>query len=392
MNILHIIPTLSPRAGGPTTVVIGLVKSQMKRGDKVIICTTDKDEPPIWTIIPQLKKIANEEGIVIKHFPAHTPLLISPRLFMWLFANIRKFDIIHIHSIYRFPSSIAALLSRLFNKPYIIRPHGSLDPFLYRQSKYSLFIKRIYEKLIDSPNLKNATYVWFTSSVEKELTSYLKLQMNSIVIPNGIDFSRYEHLPAYGNFRKEIGVSNETKLILFLGRINFKKGLDLLIPAFAKFLSEFPNSCLAIVGPDNENYLSKVKRWIIENNIEKNVIIKDSIEHKLVKQAYVDSDLFVLPSYTENFGMTVIESLACGCPVLISDKVNIYKDLEICSLVRITSLDIEEIKNKMVDFFKNGTISIEEKEKARLFIKEKYTYDTVIHEVYDIYKKVIGVQ
>jgi len=314
MRILHVISNLSPRSGGPTTVVGALSKYQYRAGLRVTVCTTD------WGVPLQASKSAEgyievtEDSVPIKYFSYSSPLLISLRMAKWLAYNLRAFDLVHIHGLYRFPVTYAAWNARRAAVPYLVSPHGSLDPFLYRQSRYSLPLKRIYELLLDFPNLNQASAIHYTSSEEAKRAAFLNLRARRIIIPIGIDWESYMRLPGAGSFRRNLGLCEDTPLVLFLGRINFKKGLDLLVPAFAWVLKELPNTRLALVGPDNEGYGSKFRRWCAEHGIEDKVFFVDHLGPTAVKEAYVDADVFVLPSYTENFGMTVVEAMACGCP------------------------------------------------------------------------------
>ena len=132
--------------------------------------------------------------------------------------------------------------------------------------------------------------------------------------------------PPRVTFASELRLNDQTPLVLFLGRINFKKGLDLLVPAFGRVVQKHPDARLAVVGPDNEGYGLKVRRWCEEQGIQDKVFFVDHLGFEKVKEAYVDADVFVLPSYTENFGLTVVEAMACGTPVVISDQVNIWRE------------------------------------------------------------------
>jgi len=153
MKILHVISTLSPCNGGPTKVCNELAFYQAKHKHEVFICTTNRENPypkktNVSTNIPII-----QDGITKIFFTAYLPVLFSFSLVLWLIKNISYFDIIHIHGFYRFPTTFAALLSRIVKKPYIIRTQGSLDPFLFKQSRNILLLKRIYEKFFDFPNL-----------------------------------------------------------------------------------------------------------------------------------------------------------------------------------------------------------------------------------------------
>src|SRR5690606_4152766 len=149
MRILHVISTLSPASGGTTEVLRGLPLAQMQAGHQVTVCTTNRDNPDYLQLPESYFQTFYPEGIEIKAFPVKiTPLLIAPDLSSWLSSNIRNYDIVHIHGLYRYPPSIAARHAYRTRSPFIISPHGSLDPYIYRQSSRSVWLKRLYEHFI----------------------------------------------------------------------------------------------------------------------------------------------------------------------------------------------------------------------------------------------------
>ena len=381
MKIYHVISSLAPHAGGPTSMLLGLAKAQAQSGNHVIIHTTNADLPKGVLDVSTNQPIDND-GYTIWYHALESPVAVcySSHFAKLLKFEITQFDILHIHGLYRFPVTYAAWLARQNKIPYIISPHGALDPFLYKQSRFGKMavpIKRLYERLFDIPNLNHASAVHFTSQIELERTQNLNILSPGIIVPNGLDWEEYRELPAKGIFRKRLHLEEKIPLVLFLGRINFKKGLDLLIPAFAKLKETIPLVHLAIVGPDNDGYIQNVVRWCTDFNILDAVTIVDALEKDEVKQAYVDADVFVLPSYTENFGNTVIEALACGCPVVISDQVAIWREIQDSGAGLIVPLDVEKIAIAMQQILENPRLAKEMSDKGKKLIHEKFTWKII---------------
>ena len=390
MNILHVIQNLDDRQGGPVTVLQGLARAQTERGHRVSIYTTGKkvkrdqgltsspiDDPTVFSFPPSIK-----------------PILFSFNFLATLRKNICIFDIVHIHGLYRFPVTFSAWLARKQNIPYIIRPHGSLDPFLYKQSRFgqiALPLKRLYEWLFDIPNMNNASAIHYTSTEEMERASFLKLRAPAVIIPNGIDWELFSTLPEPRQFRRTIGVEPQTPLVLFLGRINFKKGLDLLVPSFSQVVNKFPNARLCIVGPDNEGYGSKVRQWCRETAISDKVIFVDHLDPIAVRQAYVDADVFVLPSYTENFGMTVVEAMACGCPVVISDQVNIWREVKEEGAGLVMGLDPALIADAICNVLSDKDAADQMGRRGRLAAEKRYSWSRIIDQITDMYQRLIEI-
>jgi len=312
---------------------------------------------------------------------------------IWLKQNIQRYDLAHIHSLYRFPVAYAAWCARKAKVPYIIRPHGSLDPFLYRQSshgKWALPLKRFYECLFTLPNLNHASAIHFTTKEEMERSAFLKLRAPAVIIANGIDWREYAELPQSGKFRQRVRLDSQTPLVLFLGRINFKKGLDLLVSSFARVVEKFPDARLAIVGPDNEGYGVKVRRWCREEGIADKVVFVDHLDPEEVKQAYVDANVFVLPSYTENFGMTVVEAMACGCPVVVSDQVNIWREIQEEGAGIVVGLDPWEITNAICRVLSDKDTAEGMGRRGRMAAEKRYAWPRIIDQMTDVYRRLIA--
>lgn len=393
LKILHVIPTLAPTSGGPTQVLLDLLKSTATSGCRVAVCTTDRGNPTTERL-PESYFITLFSGAIDSHiFPVTLYLpLFSPLMRVWLKQNIQRYDLVHIHSLYRFPVTYAAWLARKTGVPYIIRPHGSLDPFLYRQCRFgkvALPLKRMYERFFDIPNLNHAGAIHYTTREEAERASFLGLRAKPVIVPNGIDWESYAELPTKGDFRKRLGMSEQTPLILFLGRINFKKGLDLLVPVFAFVAKRVPLARLAIVGPDNEGYGLKVRRWCREQGIADKVIFVDHLGPEQVKQAYVDADVFVLPSYTENFGMTVVEAMACGCPVVISDQVNIWREVQEEGAGVVVGLDPPQIADAICRVLGDKDAAKKMGRRGRRAAQRRYGWPRIVEQMTQVYRGVI---
>lgn len=392
MKILHVIIAMSPRIGGPSAVLKSLAHEQVDAGHQVTVCTTNQDYPIGQMDVHTGSPVLNDNFSIWYHKAQFTPLSFSISLALWLKRSITTFDIVHIHGIYRFPTTYGAWCARRAGVPYIIRPHGSLDPFLFRQSRFgkmALPLKRMYERLFDIPNLNHASAIHYTAQEEEKRAAFLGLRARAVVIPNGIEWEFYANLPGRGSFRRRIGLGEQSPLLLFLGRINFKKGLDLLVPSFALVLEKVPKARLAIVGPDNEGYGAKVRQWCREQGIADKVVFVDHLGPGEVKQAYVDADVFVLPSYTENFGMTVVEAMACGCPVVISDQVNIWREIKEEGAGLVTGMHPLEIAEAICKVIADRSAKKEMGRRGRMAAQKLYAWPRIVEQLTQVYQKLI---
>jgi glycosyltransferase involved in cell wall biosynthesis len=322
MRILHVISSLAPRYGGPSKAVVEMCRELRRRGEKVEIYTTNIDLDGYLDV--PLKQAVEADGVRTTYFPVEALNFykISRPLARALRSSIPNFDVVHLHSLYQFPASIAAYYCRRYAVPYIVRPHGTLDPFLYRRHRMR---KWAYEILWERRNLAAAAAVHFTADEEMELAGSLGLRFHGVVVPLGVDFE----MPPVSACRLA-DLWPETagkKVILFLGRINFKKGLDIVARAFGAVARNRNDVHLLLAGPDSEGYGSRVRVWLKEEG----VLHKATFAGMLVGQrkgvALAQSAMFLLPSYTENFGIAVVEAMAARLPVVISNKVNIWREV-----------------------------------------------------------------
>lgn len=390
LRILHIMPNVARAYGGPTEVIKWLARAQTLSGNVVTICTTNCDYPDQrQSLSDRYFREAFGPDVEVLPFPvSYAPLLISFKMRQWLLRNIQRFDVVHIHGLYRFPATYAARLSRIRNVPYVIRPHGSLDPFLYPTSSRSVLLKRIYERFFDMPNLHAAGAIHYTAKEERERASFLNLRAPSFVIPNGLDWTRYRELPTWGALRARWGLE-DAPLVLFLGRLHFKKGLDLLIPAFDALGKRAPGVQLVIAGPENDDYGQKVRGWVRERGLDADVHFVGSLEGQDVVQAYVDADVFVLPSYAENFGMSVAEAMACELPVVISDQVNIHAEVASAGAGLVTRCDADEVALALESLLNDADRRNAMGAAGRRLVQERYTWPAIVEALTREYEGVI---
>lgn len=390
MKVLHVAQALSRNFGGVQAVLQDLVKAQHKAGIKVDVLSTNVDAPRGVLPVP-VNRFIEKDGVRFRHSSVQfRPLLFSLDLKNYLDQHIVDYDLVHIHGLYRFPPTYAAWQARRQSVPYVVMPHGALDPYLYAKSSTGqLRFKRIYESWFDLPNLHAAGAIHYTAEEERERASFLKLRAPSFVVPNGLDWAQYATLPAQGGLRTRWGLG-EAPLVLFLGRLHFKKGLDLLIPAFDALRQRVPGVQLVIAGPENDDYGQRVRGWVRERGLDAAVHFVGSLHGADVLQAYVDADVFALPSYTENFGMTVIEALACSLPVVISDQVNIHAEVSGAGAGLVTRCDAGEVAQALESLLVDADRRRVMGEAGRQLVKARFTWPAIVDALTAEYEQVIA--
>ncbi|GEM_PF-1639443 len=315
MRILYIMPAFYPsiKFGGPVKNIYELCVRQVEAGHNIAVYTTDLylDDGVVWDEETTL------DGLRVTYFKNNFLLKkLNPRYFYskkyatQLKKTIKDFNLVSIHDSRSIMNYMAARSCVKKNIPYVIKTHGTLNYY----NKKVLF-KKIFDFFFTGFILKNAAKILLLTSKEKEDFRKFNLPDEKfIVLPNGIDTSNYTNPPSKGAFRKKHGIRKKDKIILFLSRINERKGLHDLIESFEKL--DIPDVLLVIVG-DFEGCSKKYQKRI-EDKIRKNdrIVHVGFLDEEGIKTAFWDSDLFVLPARNEPFGIVYLEAMACGCPIL----------------------------------------------------------------------------
>lgn len=389
MKILHVVQAVSRNFGGVQTVLHDLVRAQAEAGHSVDVISTNVDTPD--GVLPMMPNVFIEnDGVRWQLCSVEIrSLLVSRNLRNYIKDYIDRYDIVHIHGLYRFPPTYAAWQARRQSVPYVIGPHGSLDPYIYdKSSRRTLRLKRLYERGFDLPNLHAAGAIHYTTEEERKRASFLGLKASSFVVPNGLDWEQYQVLPARGALRARLSLG-DAPVVLFMGRLHPVKGLDLLIPAFDALRRRVPDVQLVIAGPENDGYGLKVRNWVLERKLNDTVHFVGSLHGSDVVQAYVDADVFVLPSYTENFGMTVAEAMACALPVVISDQVKIHGEVSEAKSGLVTRCDVDEVVEALAALLHDPDQRRVMGEAGRRLVQARYTWPIIVEALTDEYQKVI---
>jgi len=316
MRILHVVPTYWPavRYGGPIFAVHSLCQALVAKGHQVQVFTTNIDGPesspvPIGTPV-------SLDGVAVRYFssPLFRRLFWAPALGRALKHEIDTFDVVHLHSAFLWPIWAAARTAREVGTPYVFAPRGMLIKDLI--ARRSRLAKSIWIHLIEQANVEHAAALHLTSQLEADEISRFGWQLPPLaVIPNGIDGP----LACTGEIAADVrAIAAERPLVLFLGRLSWKKGLDRLLSAFAQSRA----GTLAIVGPDDEGLAPQIARDAARLGVADRVrILPRTVVGREKEHLFAAAQVFVLPSYSENFGNTVLEAMRRGVPVVVTPEV-----------------------------------------------------------------------
>ncbi|MBS1823182.1 MAG: glycosyltransferase [Acidobacteria bacterium] len=319
MRILHIIATLNPEAGGPVESVRVLL-SYGPIGYVGEVVTLDDPAAPF------LKQTAYPVHAL---GPVNTVYGFNTRLLPWLKENRDRFDGVVVNGLWQY-CGFAAWQALAGNTPYVVFTHGMLDPYFKHAFPLKHLKKWLYWVPAEYRILRDAYRVLFTSQAEKRLAeqSFWLHKWNPYVVPYGANSPPEKPVDELTQaFYEKCPQVRGKRFLLFLGRIHKKKGCDMLIQAFAKAAPTDPELDLVMAGPDQQQWMSILKRMAKEAGIENRVHWPGMITGDGKWGAFYASEAFILPSHQENFGIAVAEALGCGTPVLLADKVNIAEDI-----------------------------------------------------------------
>lgn len=384
MRVLHVISSLDRNSGGPTTALLGLALAQAKCGLQVSVLSVYQNAPETG-VVESLQR----QGIgVLQIGPTKGKLGRHPDLAGAADRSVAAADVVHIHAMWEEIQHQAAKAAQRHKVPYLIRPCGMLDPWSLQQSRW---IKKILLAWRVRRNLNLAAGLHFTTGTERDLVGALKLKSKSIVAPNGVDLHEFGELPSPGTFRSQYPRLGDRPIVLFLSRLHPKKGLDLLVPAFAQIANDVKMSgaTLVIAGPDSDGYRAQVEGMAVRHGMMDRVLFTGMVTGVQRIALLAEAKLFVLPSYQENFGNVVIESLAAGTPVIVSDQVNLQAEVKAAGVGGVVPTQVEPLALEMLRWMGDADLRRSAQEKARPFVWENYDWMKIAERWKKLYGEIV---
>jgi len=303
-------------------VLKDLAKGLSDRGVYVEVVTTAANEPE--DAQPREEFV---DGIVVRYLPRwrRSGWYFSPELWRTVTKLAPRFDLLDLEGVWTWPAAVGCAVARKAGKPHVVTPHGSFEPWALAHKGMK---KRIYFPLIERRNFALAAAVRCLTNREAEQTRALVPGARCEVVPNAVAIDPLALTDAGRQaFAKRFPGLAGQRVVLFLSRILQTKGLDLLIPAFARVAARFPDAHLVIAGPDEVGYQAKVERLIAVRGLEKAVTFTGLLDGQDKLAAFDRAEAFVLPSRGEGLPVVVLEALAFGLPVVITDPCNLTDEV-----------------------------------------------------------------
>lgn len=378
MRVLHIIPSVAERSGGPATAIVPMCRALKREGVEVLLVSTnagmDHDD-----------SITEYKGIPAKFFPTQIgdSFKYSRPLSSWLTSNIQQFDVAHIHAVFNHSSIAAAHVSRRAGVPYVVRPLGTLEPWSMTQKSIR---KRVFWQISGKGMLRRAAAIHYTTEAEKLSTERLLGLNHGKVIALGIEANS---APSSTNIRLDQHFPELASgpYALALSRMHPKKGLDVLIDAFLSLVQvqKFAHWRLVVAGDGPEDYVQKLKAMAGSNS---QIVFTGWLDGEKKNAVISGASLLVLPSHQENFGLCVMEALSHSVPVLVSPHVNLAEEIVLANAGWIATVDKDALLARLAE-----ALSDEEERSRRgqagKQLAQKYSWDTAAKSLVDLYTELI---
>ena len=333
MRILNLIASLDPTHGGPAAGALDLAALWRQAGHQVDFVTLDAADAPYLDVGSRVIALGKFGAGAAAGVPRRfrDRFGYSPKLVPWLRGHVQDYDAILVHSLFNYTTVAARRTLVRGRTPYFVFPHGALDPWFAAANPRKHRLKTFLWRLIEGPVLNGAAAVLFTTGEEQALAArngFNPWRIQPAVVGFGANDATGDADAQERAFRAAVPALGSRPYLLFLSRLHEKKGCDLLIRAFADIAGEHPHLDLIMAGPDQGGLRAKLEALAAEVGVAERVHWTGMIRDDVKWGAYRGAEAFALTSHTENFGVVVAEALACVLPVLITDKVNLWREVD----------------------------------------------------------------
>ena len=365
MRLLHVVHSCNPLAGGVAEAVNRLAEASLRVAHEAEIATCDEPSAPFL----------EELDVAAKGFgPASDSSYHScPSLGDWLMDSASGFDALVSHGLWQYPSVAVRKAARKADKPYFVYPHGMLDPWFKSHYPWKHIKKTFFWWFRQARILRDAKAVCFTTDEERRLArgTFLPYRCNEVVTGLGVAEPSLDSDAQKKAFNEKFPFLRNKRTLLFLGRIHRKKGIDLLLQAFEELSTA--DDHLVVAGPKEDGFFAEElvrASGRFADRITWAGMIRDDLKWGALRVA----DALILPSHQENFGMVVAEALAVGTPVLITDKVNLWREVVDDRAGKVSTDDLSGIRALMREWQNSAFATLGPN--ARPCFEKRFTINT----------------
>ena len=388
MKVLHVIPSLSPALGGPTQVALKIVKAIRNQGIDAEIVTTNYGDRSGVLDVPVNQRV-EYQGVPV-WFLAAFPLpfkeyIFSAALTKWLWQNIDNYDILDNHYLFSYAPTCAAAIARWRKIPYTVRTQGQLTPWALKQSFCK---KRLYTALIERVNLSQAAAIHCTTDQEAKDLRNFGIDTPTITLPLGVERPQTISAAKF-QLHQQYGIPVEREIILFLSRLHHKKRPDLLIDALSEAIARNSDCHLIMAGIGETSYVNYLQKLVEEKQLGDRISWTGFVTGKQKDLLLRGSDIFALPSHSENFGIAVAEAMAAGLPVVISPGVQIAPEIATAEAGLVVQYK-QELTDALVRLIDSPELRSLLGQNAISLAHKKYDWDQIASQLITVYQNILA--
>jgi glycosyltransferase involved in cell wall biosynthesis len=388
LRVLHVTPYYEPAYvyGGPTRSVPALCQGLARQGVDVSVYTTNANGSSTLDVPPG--EVQVRHGVKVRYFALRSGLrpFFSPDLLTALHRTVRHFDLVHVEGMWSAPVSAACSVSRRAGVPYVVSPRGMLMPWEFNHKAWK---KLPFFLVVELRSLFASRAIHCTSEAEASALARWRLASHSFVVPNAVDLAEFDALPARGLLRRELGIGADDTVVLFLGRLHPKKGIETTLEVFKRLASQVGGLHLVLAGPDEGNYRQSVPVWASAHGLSNRVHLTGALEGDRRLAAYADADLFTLLSESENFATSVAEAMAAGLPVVVTPGVGVSDAVRSHNAGLVVDGDADEIATATAELLRDPARRAAMSAAARRLAHESYAADSVAATMRDAYQRLL---
>ena len=394
MKILHVIPSFAPawRYGGPISAAYGMTRALVRSGHEVTVFTTNLDGAGVLDV--PIAKPVEVDGVETWYFPVQWPrwYYYSRELNRQLINHAADFDVVHIHSVFLWPTTAAARACRNAGVPYVSRPAGMLQAdhlstsYLSNERSLTSRLKKLlYLKTVGKSDINGAAALHFTSKSELDSSNPGKYAPRKFVASLGVDLPLADHTASDSLFKKE-SIHSEKQVILFLSRLDPVKGLDVLAHAMQLLLSR-DDWQLVVAGEGTGDYRQVLEKDFAQRGLAQRVEFTGMVVGENKWRTLSNADIFVLPSYQDSFGVSAVEAMAVGLPVVVSDRVGISDAITSSSAGLVVPLKADALAASIETLLEDKQLQSQMGQNGRILTKREFSWDAVIDQTIGMYQE-----
>lgn len=388
MRVLHVIPSVSPVRGGPSQAVLEVMKPLRRLGIEAEIATTNDDGPGLLDV--PLDRVTEWQGVPVRFFGRFSPgvkavreFAFSPGLTAWLWRNARDYDLLHVHALFSYPSSMAMRVALARGVPCICRPSGLLCRWSLQQSRAK---KRLFLRLLDRTNLNASAAIEYTAEQEREESGDVGLHAPAVVLPYGLHLAP-ELRGARAQLCQLLGLPEAQPVVLFMSRLHVKKGLNILVDALAQ-LAGTPFS-LVVAGSGSPEYEQEVKTQVATGPLRDRTHFVGFVGGDFKQLLLQGADLFVLPSHSESFAISVLEAIASGTPVLTTPGVPLASLVEKFNLGWVAEPNVPAMTTALRRALPTIISTAPDRARGRRLVEKNFSWESIASRLSHLYRAVL---